>query len=64
MISRTGSGSTSRGAVRDGQERASWSVWGISKVCLEEGNFGAICEWASALPRIALVTKSWGALRA
>jgi hypothetical protein len=33
---------------------------GISKVCLKEGKFGAICEWASAPPRIALVTKSPG----
>jgi hypothetical protein len=36
---------------------------GLRRV-LREGNFGgAICEWASAPPRITLVTKSWGSLR-
>jgi hypothetical protein len=37
-------------------------VWAISKVCLGEGNFGAIYEWASAPPAIAFVTKSPGVL--
>jgi hypothetical protein len=33
---------------------------------LAAGEFlgGAICEWASARPRIALLAKSWGSLRA
>jgi hypothetical protein len=45
-----------------GQEQPSRAVWAISKVCLGEGNFGAIYEWASAPPAIAFVTKSPGVL--
>jgi hypothetical protein len=35
----------------------------LSEELLEPNFEGAICEWASAQPALALVTKSWGSMR-